>query len=72
MGISLNDAKLILNDQGGRHTVGQSNQKCKETSESNVRVMQNKTKIFLISVTHLILRFTIVQNKFQLTNKPYQ
>jgi hypothetical protein len=26
-------------------------------------------KIFLVSITHLILRFAVVQNKFQQTNK---
>ena len=53
--------------------MGQSNQESKETSvncESNVEkldlgFLQNKTETFLISVTHLILRFTIVQNNFQ-------
>ena len=31
--------------------------------------LYNKTETFLVSVTHLILRFAIVQNKFQQTNK---
>ena len=35
----------------------------------DLRFLQNKTETFLVSVTHLILRFTIVQNKFQQTNK---
>ena len=33
------------------------------------RFLQNKTETFLVSVTHLILRFANVQNKFQQTNK---
>ena len=35
----------------------------------DLRFLQNKTETFLFSFTHLILRFTIVQNKFQQTNK---
>ena len=35
----------------------------------DLRFLQNKTETFLVSVTHLILRFTIVQNKFQQANK---
>ena len=35
----------------------------------DLRFLQNKTETFLVSVTHLILRFTIVQNKFKQTNK---
>ena len=35
----------------------------------DLRFLQNKTETFLVSVTHLILRFTILQNKFQQTNK---
>ena len=35
----------------------------------NLRLFQNKTETFLVSVRHLILRFTIVQNKFQQTNE---
>ena len=31
--------------------------------------LKNKTKTVLVSVTHLILRFAIVQNKFEQTNK---
>ena len=34
----------------------------------DLRFLQNKTETFLVSVTHLILRFAIVQNKFQQTN----
>ena len=34
-----------------------------------LRFWQNKTETFLVSVTHLILRFTIVQNKFKQTNE---
>ena len=56
-----------------QRTLGQINQECKETSETkyvghvkklDLRCLQNKTETFLVSVTHLILRFTIVQNKF--------
>ena len=35
----------------------------------DLRFLQNKTETFLVSVTHLILRFAIVQNKFKQTNK---
>ena len=35
----------------------------------DLRFLQNKTEIFLVLVTHLILRFTNVQNKFQQTDK---
>ena len=35
----------------------------------DLRFLQNKTDTFFVSVTHLILRFAIVQNKFQKTNK---
>ena len=35
----------------------------------DLRLFQNKTETFLVSVTHLILRFTIVQNGFEETNK---
>ena len=35
----------------------------------DLRFLQNKKETFFVSVTHLILRFTIVQNKFQQTNK---
>ena len=35
----------------------------------DLRLFQNKTETFLVSVTHLILRFTIEQNRFQQTNK---
>ena len=35
----------------------------------DLRFLQNKTETFLVSVTHLILRFTIVQNKFPQANK---
>ena len=35
----------------------------------DLRFLQNKTESFLVSVTHLILRFTVVQNKFQQTKK---
>ena len=31
--------------------------------------LKNKTETFLVSVTHLILRFAIVQNQFQQTNQ---
>ena len=35
----------------------------------DLRFLLNKTGTFLVSVTHLILRFAILQNKFQQTNK---
>ena len=35
----------------------------------DLRFLQNKTETFFVSVTNSILRFTIVQNKFQQTNK---
>ena len=62
------------------HTVGQSNQECKETCEwcrkAWFRNFVKKRETFLVSVTHLILRFANVQNKFKQTNKtkkkPYQ
>ena len=52
-----------------RHTVGQINQECKEKcvghlEKLDLRFLQNRQKHFCFSVTHLILRFTIVQNKF--------
>ena len=46
------------------HTVGQSNQECRKA-----RFFKNKTEIFLVSVTHSILRFPIVQNRFEQRNK---
>ena len=35
----------------------------------DLRFLLNKTGTFLVSVTHFILRFANVQNKFQQTNK---
>ena len=35
----------------------------------DLRFLRNKKDFFLVSVTHLILRFAIVQNKFRQTNK---
>ena len=35
----------------------------------DLRFLQNKTETFLVSVTHLILRFANVQNKFKQTNQ---
>ena len=35
----------------------------------DLKFLQNKSETFLVSITHLILRFTIVQNKFQQTSK---
>ena len=35
----------------------------------DLRFLLDKTETFLVSVTHLILRFAIVQNKFQQSNK---
>ena len=34
-----------------------------------LRFLKKKTEFFLVSVTYLILRFKIVQNKFSQTNK---
>ena len=59
--------------KAGGLTVGQIYQECKETCESCrkawFKTFVNKRDIFLVSVTHLILRFTNVQKKFQQTNK---
>ena len=35
----------------------------------DLRFLKSKTETFLVSVKHLILRFAIVQIKFQQTNK---
>ena len=35
----------------------------------DLRLLYNKTETFLVSVTHLILRVSIVQNKIQQTNE---
>ena len=35
----------------------------------DLRFLSNKIKTFYVSVTHLILRLAIVQNKFQQVNK---
>ena len=42
---------------------------CKSCRKLDLRFLLNKTETFLASVTHLILRFAIVQNKFQQTNR---
>ena len=56
-----------------RRTVGQSNQECKETSrikcvshseKLDLRFLHTKKIKIFGSVTHLILGFAIVQNKF--------
>ena len=39
-------------------------QVCESCRKLDLRFLQNKTESFLVSVPHLILRFTIVQNKF--------
>ena len=49
---------------------GPEDQECKETScvshveKLDLRFLQNEKETFLVSVTHLVLRFAIVQNKF--------
>ena len=42
---------------------------CGPCRKLDLRFLKNKTETCLDSVTHLILRFAIVQNKFQQTNK---
>ena len=42
---------------------------CESCRKLDLRFFLNKTETFYVSVTHLILRFAIVQNKFQQTNK---
>ena len=42
---------------------------CESCRELDLRFLKNKTETFYVSVTYLILRFAIVQNKFQQTNK---
>ena len=37
---------------------------CELYMKLDLRFLLNKTEKFLVSVTHLFLRFTIVQNKF--------
>ena len=44
-------------------------QMCESYRKLDVRFLYNETETFLVSVAHLILRFAIVQNKFQQTNK---
>ena len=40
-----------------------------QVEKLDLSFLQSKTETFLASVTYMILRFTIVQNKFQQTNK---
>ena len=42
---------------------------CESCRELDLRFLKNLKETFYVSVTHLILRFAIVQNKFQQTNK---
>ena len=42
---------------------------CVSCRKLDLRFLRNKTETYLDSVTNLILRFAIVQNKFQQTNK---
>ena len=42
---------------------------CDSCRKFDLRFLSNKTETFYVSVTHLILRFAIVQNKFQKANK---
>jgi hypothetical protein len=42
---------------------------CESCRKLNLRFLSKQTETFLVSVTHLILRFDILQNKFQETNK---
>ena len=44
-------------------------QMCGPCRKLDLRFLKNKTEACLDSVKHLILRFAIVQNKFQQTNK---
>ena len=41
------------------------NQMCESFRKLDLRFLQNKTETFLVSVTHLILKFAVVQNKFE-------
>ena len=42
---------------------------CESLRKLDLRFLSNKTETFYVSVTHLILRLAIVQNKFQQVNK---
>jgi hypothetical protein len=42
---------------------------CESCRKLDLRFLQNETETFYFSVTHLILRLAIVQNKFQQANK---
>ena len=44
-------------------------QMCESCRKLDLRFLSNKTETFYVSVTHLILRLAIVQNKFQQANK---
>ena len=41
---------------------------CESFRKLDLRFLQNKTETFLVSVTYLILRFAVVQKKFQQRN----
>ena len=49
---------------------------CESCRRDWFKILQNKTETFLVSVTHFILRFSILQDKFQKNkqnwNKAYQ
>ena len=45
------------------------NQMCESSRKLDLRFLWNKTELFSVLVTQLILSFAIVQNKFQQTNK---
>ena len=42
---------------------------CESCRKLDLRFLSNKAETFYVSVTHLILRLAIVQNKFQQANK---
>ena len=44
-------------------------QMCESFGKLDLRFLSNKTENFYLSVSHLILRLAIVQNKFQQANK---
>ena len=67
---------LPVNGTGGALWARASNnvkkpqsQICASCKKLDLRFFENKTESFLVSVTHFILRFAIVQNRFDQTNK---
>ena len=44
-------------------------QMCESCRKLDLRFLLYKTETYLVSVTYLILRFPVAQNKFQQTNK---